>query len=141
MYMIHVYIPLAMLVILSWTSFWVDHNSVTGRLLIGLSTLLVACIQISKFNESVPPVSYTKAIDVYTGICLTFIFLSILEFCTVNYLSRYYSDNKSIVPQQQNLRGWQRIKQAPFYENFDILSRIIFPVGFLLFVIVYFAIY
>lgn len=56
-----------MLVIVSWVSFWLDPNAIPARVSLGVTTLLTMATQISGINSSLPPVSYTKAIDVWTG--------------------------------------------------------------------------
>ena len=87
-YLIQIYIPCCMLVIVSWVSFWLDQNAVPARVSLGVTTLLTMATQTSGINASLPPVSYTKAIDVWTGVCLTFVFGALLEFALVNYASR-----------------------------------------------------
>ena len=87
-YLIQIYIPCCMLVIVSWVSFWLDPNAIPARVSLGVTTLLTMATQISGINASLPPVSYTKAIDVWTGSCLTFVFGALLEFALVNYASR-----------------------------------------------------
>ncbi|XP_043599359.1 glutamate-gated chloride channel-like isoform X7 [Bombus pyrosoma] len=94
-YLIQIYIPCCMLVIVSWVSFWLDQSAVPARVSLGVTTLLTMATQTSGINASLPPVSYTKAIDIWTGVCLTFVFGALLEFALVNYASRsdMHSDN------------------------------------------------
>ena len=87
-YLILIYVPCCMLVIVSWVSFWIDPNSTAARVLLGVTSLLTMSRQNSGINASLPPVSYTKAVDVWTGCCLTFVFSALIEFAIVNYVSR-----------------------------------------------------
>jgi putative glutamate-gated chloride channel (fragment) len=77
-----------MLVIVSWVSFWLDPTAIPARVTLGVTTLLTMATQISSINASLPPVNYTKAIDVWTVVCLFFVFGALLEFALVNYASR-----------------------------------------------------
>ncbi|KAF6199641.1 hypothetical protein GE061_005939 [Apolygus lucorum] len=102
-YLIQIYIPCCMLVIVSWVSFWLDQSAVPARVSLGVTTLLTMATQTSGINASLPPVSYTKAIDVWTGVCLTFVFGALLEFALVNYASRsdMHRDNMQKQRRQQ----------------------------------------
>ena len=103
-YLIQIYIPCCMLVIVSWVSFWLDQNAIPARVSLGVTTLLTMATQTSGINASLPPVSYTKAIDVWTGVCLTFVFGALLEFALVNYASRSDMHRENMKKQR---RQWE----------------------------------
>ncbi|KAJ1368519.1 Glutamate-gated chloride channel alpha, partial [Parelaphostrongylus tenuis] len=87
-YLLQLYIPSFMLVAVSWVSFWLDKDSVPARVTLGVTTLLTMTTQASGVNANLPPVSYTKAIDIWIGVCLAFIFGALLEFALVNWAAR-----------------------------------------------------
>ncbi|CAG0898491.1 unnamed protein product [Darwinula stevensoni] len=108
-YLIQIYIPCCMLVIVSWVSFWLDQNAIPARVSLGVTTLLTMATQTSGINASLPPVSYTKAIDVWTGVCLTFVFGALLEFALVNYASRSDMHRENMKKQR---RQWETEQAA-----------------------------
>ena len=87
-YLITIYVPSCMLVIVSWVSFWLDSKSVPARVSLGVTTLLTMSTQTAGVNRSLPPVAYIKAIDVWSGMCVLCVFSALLEFAFVNYASR-----------------------------------------------------
>lgn len=106
-YLIQIYIPCCMLVMVSWVSFWLDSGAVPARVSLGVTTLLTMATQTSGINASLPPVSYTKAIDVWTGVCLTFVFLALLEFALVNYASRSDQCRENLKKQRREMERQQ----------------------------------
>ncbi|CEF68378.1 GluClalpha [Strongyloides ratti] len=85
-YLLHLYLPSTMMVIISFISFWLDPTSVPGRVTLGITTLLTITTKSTGINSKLPPVSYIKAIDVWIGICTTFIFAVLIEFAFVTFL-------------------------------------------------------
>ncbi|EGK97583.1 glutamate-gated chloride channel isoform X9 [Anopheles maculipalpis] len=120
-YLIQIYIPCCMLVIVSWVSFWLDQGAVPARVSLGVTTLLTMATQTSGINASLPPVSYTKAIDVWTGVCLTFVFGALLEFALVNYASR--SADRAADMHRENMKKKRReMEQASLDAASDLLD-------------------
>ena len=103
-FLVTVYVPCSMTVSVSWMSFWLDHKAVSGqpslakcndlvfqvpaRVALGVTTLLAMSTTQASIQNSLPPVAYTKAIDVWSGVCVFFVFSALLEYALVNYASR-----------------------------------------------------
>jgi len=56
-YVIQIYIPSSLIVVLSWMSFWLDRNAVPARVALGITTVLTLTTLISNTNASLPKVS------------------------------------------------------------------------------------
>ncbi|XP_072020859.1 glycine receptor subunit alpha-3-like isoform X2 [Amphiura filiformis] len=85
-YVLTVYVPNLLLVIIAWLSFWIDAEAAPARVALGVTTILTVTTMTTNIQETLPVVTYTKAIDVWQVACLIFVFLSLLEYSFANYL-------------------------------------------------------
>ncbi|XP_072913767.1 glycine receptor, alpha 4a isoform X3 [Hemitrygon akajei] len=91
-YLIQMYIPSLLIVILSWVSFWINMDAVPARVGLGITTVLTMTTQSSGSRASLPKVSYVKAIDIWMAVCLLYVFAALLEYAAVNFVSRQHKD-------------------------------------------------
>lgn len=89
-YIVHIYVPSVLIVILSWVSFWLNVDAIPARISLGVLTVLTLTTQGSLAIASLPRVSYIKAIDVWMAVCLFFVFAALLEFAGTNVMYRSY---------------------------------------------------
>uniref|UniRef100_A0A3B3D689 Glycine receptor, alpha 4b n=1 Tax=Oryzias melastigma TaxID=30732 RepID=A0A3B3D689_ORYME len=106
-YLIQMYIPSLLTVILSWVSFWINMDAAPARVGLGITTVLTMTTQSSGSRASLPKVSYVKAIDIWMAVCLLFVFAALLEYAAVNFVSRQHKDFFRVrkkLKEQQRLR-------------------------------------
>ncbi|XKL65709.1 hypothetical protein PGB90_009129 [Kerria lacca] len=83
-HLFHTYIPSALIVVMSWISFWIKPEAIPARVTLGVTSLLTLATQNTQSQQLLPPVSYVKAIDIWMSSCSVFVFLSLMEFAIVN---------------------------------------------------------
>lgn len=92
-YLIQIYIPSGLIVIISWVSFWLNRNATPARVALGVTTVLTMTTLMSSTNAALPKISYVKSIDVYLGTCFVMVFASLLGNPTTKFTSHIIPSN------------------------------------------------
>lgn len=88
-YLIQIYIPSSLIVVISWVSFWLNRNAAPARVYLGITTVLTMTTLMSSTNKALPKISYVKSIDVYLGTCFVMVFAALLGECTLINSTNY----------------------------------------------------
>ncbi|XP_013792836.1 gamma-aminobutyric acid receptor alpha-like, partial [Limulus polyphemus] len=83
-FLIEVYAPCTMLVVLSWVSFWINREATADRVALGVTTVLTMTFLGLESRNDLPRVSYCTALDYYVAISFFFVFATIAEFAIVH---------------------------------------------------------
>ncbi|XP_076348357.1 gamma-aminobutyric acid receptor alpha-like [Tachypleus tridentatus] len=87
-FVIEVYAPCIMLVVLSWVSFWINREATADRIALGVTTVLTMTFLGLESRNDLPRVSYCTALDYYVALCFIFVFATIVEFAIVHYYTK-----------------------------------------------------
>uniref|UniRef100_A0AAQ4S4I3 Glycine receptor subunit beta n=1 Tax=Gasterosteus aculeatus aculeatus TaxID=481459 RepID=A0AAQ4S4I3_GASAC len=85
-YMMGVYAPTLLIVVLSWLSFWINPDASAARVPLGILSVLSLSSECTSLASELPKVSYVKAIDVWLIACLLFGFASLVEYAVVQVM-------------------------------------------------------
>lgn len=111
-YLIQIYIPASLIVIISWVSFWLHRNATPARVALGVTTVLTMTTLMSSTNAALPKISYVKSIDVYLGTCFVLVFASLLEYAAVGYLGKRIAMRRARLIQLARMADMHRIRCA-----------------------------
>ncbi|NXO31903.1 GLRA4 protein, partial [Cisticola juncidis] len=115
-YLIQMYIPSLLIVILSWISFWINMDAAPARVGLGITTVLTMTTQSAGSRASLPKVSYVKAIDIWMAVCLLFVFAALLEYAAVNFVSRQHKEFMRLRRRQRRQRMEEELsRESRFY--------------------------
>lgn len=146
--------PSTFCVFVSWLAFWIKLESAPARVGLGITTLLSIVTMYFNIQKLFPEVSYLKAIDYWTFICFFLIFLSLVEFAVASVMLRRMKKRELAAKQlTAKAKKWGKLnakivdieRRASHITTgvsgiaIDKISRILFPVSFVLFNIIYWA--
>lgn len=101
-YLIQIYIPSSLIVVISWVSFWLHRNASPARVQLGVTTVLTMTTLMSSTNAALPKISYVKSIDIFLGTCFVMVFAALLEYATVGYLGKRIAMRKAHIQHAQS---------------------------------------
>lgn len=110
-YIWKVFLPLCMIVAVSWSVFWVDPKQLGIQTGIGTGMMLNLIAFLFSLQDILPKISYLTRMDVFVYTSLTFVFAAFVEALITGGLAA---------------RG----KEATAY-RLDLICRFVFPLGFL----------
>ncbi|XP_074650248.1 gamma-aminobutyric acid receptor subunit beta-like [Tubulanus polymorphus] len=119
-YLIQIYIPSTLIVVLSWVSFWLCRSAVPARVALGITTVLTMTTLISSTNASLPKISYLKSIDVYLVTCFVMVFASLLEYAAVSYIAKRCNTNTNCANKELLNRQKSRQEKLNNYSNINL---------------------
>uniref|UniRef100_A0A8C4QX21 Glycine receptor subunit beta n=2 Tax=Eptatretus burgeri TaxID=7764 RepID=A0A8C4QX21_EPTBU len=126
-YMMGVYAPTLLIVVLSWLSFWINPDASAARVPLGIFSVLSLSSESMSFSAQLPKVSYVKAIDVWLIMCLVFTFASLVEYAVVQVM---LNSPGRIAAEKERRRMRERMKEyADVEEEFERTRDSASPVG------------
>ncbi len=94
-YIWKVFLPLLLMVILSWTVFWIDPAELGSQVQISVTTILTVIAFAFAIQANLPKVPYLTFIDVFFLICYLFVFLTAIEITAVHVAGRSGHDART----------------------------------------------
>lgn len=87
-YLWKVFLPLSLMVVLSWSVFWVEAADLSNQVQIAVTTILTVIAFAFAISATMPRVPYLTYIDGFFLTCYVFVFLAIVELMSVHLAYR-----------------------------------------------------
>ncbi len=116
-YVLQVYIPCIMLVILSWVSFFLNREATSDRSNIGIMCVLSLATLSFDVRNDIPSVPYVTALDWFLIMCYLFLFASLLEFAVVHYFTKVGYGDFYMIDTSENLLSENETTSNLYEEN------------------------
>ncbi|VDN92500.1 unnamed protein product [Brugia pahangi] len=121
-YILQIYTPCTLIVIVSWISFWINKESSPARVSLGIMTVLSVSTLGFSYRSDLPKISHSTALDIYIISCFGFVFAAVIEYAIINHV---------------NTANIRKKNATNVVNRIDSASKIVFPSLYILFNIIY----
>ncbi|XP_065065154.1 gamma-aminobutyric acid receptor subunit rho-3-like isoform X2 [Rhopilema esculentum] len=155
-FLYHVYIPGALLVGLSFTTFFIPPTAVPARVTLIVTNFLSTMFIFGSTSSLIPKEPYITAMEIYSLVNIVFIIMVMFEYILVLKIkslkgkklpnpATLFRKKDEIEMQQRHLNGNDaellpvRSQKPPGGNILDTFAKVLFPLSYILFLIVYFV--
>ncbi|EFX89617.1 hypothetical protein DAPPUDRAFT_190742 [Daphnia pulex] len=118
-FLIQVYVPCILIVVLSWVSFWLNREATSDRINLGITTVLTLSTLAMDTRTDLPKVHYATALDWFILITFGYCMASIIQFASVHYFTKViFSSSCLILPLCRLIRGSIRLNSINRFITF-----------------------
>lgn len=87
-FLIQVYLPCGLIVVLSWVSFWINREATSDRVGLGITAVLTLSTISLDSRTDLPKVHYATALDWFLLMSFAYCMSTLLEFAGVHYFTK-----------------------------------------------------
>ncbi|XP_014476320.1 PREDICTED: gamma-aminobutyric acid receptor alpha-like isoform X2 [Dinoponera quadriceps] len=114
-FLIQVYVPCVLIVVLSWVSFWIHREATSDRVGLGITTVLTLSTISLDSRTDLPKVRYATALDWFLLMSFGYCIATLLEFAGVHYFTKIGSGE--IPLDDEEWEEWKGIGREEFEDT------------------------
>ncbi|KAL0106943.1 hypothetical protein PUN28_015454 [Cardiocondyla obscurior] len=119
-FLIQVYVPCVLIVVLSWVSFWIHREATSDRVGLGITTVLTLSTISLDSRTDLPKVRYATALDWFLLMSFGYCIATLLEFAGVHYFTKVGSGE--IPLDDDEWEEWKGIGSEEIEDTFRMIS-------------------
>eukprot|EP00112_Aurelia_sp_Birch-Aquarium-sp1_P007475 Seg1815.7 transcript_id=Seg1815.7/GoldUCD/mRNA.D3Y31 product="Gamma-aminobutyric acid receptor subunit rho-2" protein_id=Seg1815.7/GoldUCD/D3Y31 len=77
---LRIYVPLTVIVVMSWTCFFIDYRSVPARTSMNAALVLTIIMFITSIQKTLPRTSAIRLVDIHMMVCFFHVFAGLVEY-------------------------------------------------------------
>jgi len=104
-FLIQVYVPCTLIVVLSWVGFWLNREATSDRVGLGITAVLTLSTIALDSRTGLPKVHYATALDWFIICSFLYCMASLLEFAGVHYFTKVGSGEVFSIPLEEDFNS------------------------------------